>query len=444
MAAEFQPYIGPQPFDTTDSSRFFGRDREADQILSMVVARREVLLYSQSGAGKTSILNAKLRGLFQEEGFDILPLARVYGPLPKGIAASEISNPYVFNVISAWAAAEGKSPNEHVTSTLSEYLRSRPRLLDNDRESRPQLIILDQFEELFSAYADRTADRLHFFLQLADALKSDPTLRLLLSMKEDCIAEIEAPAHNLSDRLRTRFRLERLGREAALAAITGPLSGTDVKFEAGVAERLVNDLSNLKVESFTGETVEIQGDYVEPVQLQVVCQSLWNELPSDVRTITHQQLDIFGDVTEALARFYEKTINIACELSGVSERDLRVWCEKWLITSSGTRSLVHRGRSDAEGMPNSALTVLESQHLIRAEQRAGTWWFELCHDRFIEPIRRSNRKWEDLLRQRAVSASILLRKAETSIEKDEALELAREAADLYDQTAEFVTEAWLG
>jgi hypothetical protein len=54
---------------------------------------------------------------------------------------------------------------------------------------------------------------------------------------------------------------------------------------------------------------------------------------------------------------------------------------------------VFRGRDSTGGIPNAAVDALENQHLIRAEVRAGARWYELTHDRFIEPIQRSNATW---------------------------------------------------
>src|SRR5438046_5598196 len=72
------PYIGPRPFERADLPRFFGRDREMRQLLSLVVAHRVVLLYASSGAGKTSLLNAGLLPLLEEEeGFEAFAPARV-------------------------------------------------------------------------------------------------------------------------------------------------------------------------------------------------------------------------------------------------------------------------------------------------------------------------------------------------------------------------------
>ena len=85
MRNKLQPYVGPRPFERKDQALFFGRDREARELLSLVVAHEAVLLYAQSGAGKTSLLNARLIPLLEEKGFQVLPTARVRGSIPEGI-----------------------------------------------------------------------------------------------------------------------------------------------------------------------------------------------------------------------------------------------------------------------------------------------------------------------------------------------------------------------
>src|SRR5437764_10100208 len=70
----------------------------------------------------------------------------------------------------------------------------------------------------------------------------DRALRMIFSMREDYIAELDPYSYLLPDRLGTRYRLDRLRRDAALAAIKNPLQFTHVSFAAGVAERLVDNL----------------------------------------------------------------------------------------------------------------------------------------------------------------------------------------------------------
>ena len=79
------PYPGPRPFERGEHNLFFGRDREVADLLSLMIAHREVLLYAQSGAGKTSLLNAGVMPSLIQEGFEVLPVARVRGLIPEGI-----------------------------------------------------------------------------------------------------------------------------------------------------------------------------------------------------------------------------------------------------------------------------------------------------------------------------------------------------------------------
>src|SRR5215471_2167205 len=92
----FDPYVGPQPFQRTDSKRFFGREESTDELFSLVLVSRVVILYAQFGVGKSSVVNAGLRPLLEHKGFDILPIARVQGGLPAGKTAPQLGNPYAY------------------------------------------------------------------------------------------------------------------------------------------------------------------------------------------------------------------------------------------------------------------------------------------------------------------------------------------------------------
>ena len=74
-----EPFIGPRSFrrDAEDQARFFGRDLETDEIISLISAHKLILVYAQSGAGKTSIFNAQVIPALEGLGFEILPMSRV-------------------------------------------------------------------------------------------------------------------------------------------------------------------------------------------------------------------------------------------------------------------------------------------------------------------------------------------------------------------------------
>lgn len=388
------PYVGPQPFERDDANRFFGRRREARDLAALVVAHRVVLLYSSSGAGKSSLLNAGVLPLLEERGADVLPPGRVGG----AALADSAANVYTAALLAQWS-------REPDPPTLAAWLATLPRGVDEEGEAVLRVLVLDQFEELFTARPDRWKERATFVEELAAALDADPRLRLVLTLREEYLAQLEPYAELLPGLLRTRFRLERLGYDAALEAVTLPLRPTRRSYAAGVAEGIVRDLLTLKVEA-GGTPRDVEGEYVEPVQLQVVCRELWNGLPADVDVITSEHVQRFADLDAVLAAFYEDALAAAAAESGARERRIRTWVRDELITAGGTRSTVYREVQTTAGLDNRAVEALERKRLIRAEPRAGGTWYELTHDRLIDPIRGSNARSFARVRRRRLRAGL--------------------------------------
>ncbi|MCI5158784.1 MAG: WD40 repeat domain-containing protein, partial [Candidatus Electrothrix sp. AUS1_2] len=206
---------------------------------------------------------------------------------------------------------------------------------------------------------------------------------------EDYVAALESYAPLLTDRMRSRFYMERMERGAALAAVTGPAKQYGRPFAPGAAEALVDNLSLIR----SARSVEPRpGQYIEPVQLQVVCYQLWRNLPPG-EEITLDQVNRIGNIDHALADFYEQAVTETLLKTGGSELELRQWFDRQLITEADTRGTVFQGDETTGGMDNRAVRLLEDRFLLRAESRAGAVWYELVHDRFVEPIRQANQEW---------------------------------------------------
>jgi len=394
------PYVGPRPYERDDRQNFYGRQREARDLTSLIMGERVVLFYAPSGAGKTSLLNAQVIPALEEEAFNVLPPVRVSSTPPPIIAPYEVDNIFIFSVLMG-LAGEGIRLKELTKHTLLSFLREQG--LDREEngveegwgfDDRPPILILDQFEEIFTTHQGRWRDAQGFFKQVQDALHEMPTLGVVFTMREDYVAELDPYAPLLPGRLRARFRMERLNREGALEAVRKPALNAGCPFDPGVAERLVDDLRRIKQEPrFLSET-EFLGPYVEPVQLQVVCSRLWDNLPEqEDNAIQWEEIEAFGDVDQALTDFYEDGLKRCVKRTGVSESQVRRWAGEQLITPMGTRGLTLRGERETGGLPNPAVDILEEHHLIRADRRAGARWYELAHDRLVDPILQSNRAW---------------------------------------------------
>jgi hypothetical protein len=402
------PYVGPRTFTHQESNRFFGREREARELFSLVVSERLVLFYAQSGAGKSSLINTRLVPQLREAGYAVLPIGRVSGELPEGIRA--VRNIYVFNLLLSLDESDG-DPKRFVDMPLSEFLAkltsidgthyyydAEPVTADDDEtyQEMPYVLIVDQFEEIATTHPDRWQDREEFFAQLDRAMADDPLLWVVFSLREDYVAALDQYIHLLPDKLRGRFYMQRLGHEAALEAIKRPAEQYGRSFAPGVAEALADNLRQIRVygSRSVGQAKTQLGQFVEPVQLQVACYQLWENLRDrPLGQITEQDLKELGDVDTALAQFYEEVITEAVEKTNVSAIDLREWFESQLITEAGTRGTVYRGRTLTGGLPNQTVDFLTNKFLLRAEVRSGGTWYELVHDRFVTPILQANQAW---------------------------------------------------
>lgn len=390
MADKFEPYVGPRPFGRGDSSRFFGRIREANELLSLIISHPITLLYAQSGAGKTSLLNAKVIPMLEEKSSQIFGPARVGGDLPQGITNEDVNNIYIFNAL---LSLKGELNNLQSLGMMSfaQFMKAQPSASQTIRYSR-RVVIFDQFEEIFITHPERWKDRESFFDSVGLALEQDPSLRVVFAIREEFIARMDPFAPILPEKLRTRFRLERLRESAALLAVTGPLKGTEYTFAAGAAEKLVKGLQQVPVKSATG-TVNVLSEFIEPVQLQVVCKNMWQSLPPNVRVIDEKYIEDFGDADGALAAYYDDCVVKAVELSNIREGILRRWFERKLITPDRTRGTAYQDTSTTGGLKNETVSILEDFHLVRPELRGGASWYELTHDRLIAPIIKSNENW---------------------------------------------------
>jgi hypothetical protein len=403
------PFVGPRPFEKEDSDRFFGRTRETEELLSLIIAHRAVLVYAQSGAGKSSLLRAGVNKRLEEQKYQVLRSARVHGLLPNDVPSESVQNIFVYHALQYWAATlpSGQSIKDHAKTTLSEFLRLVMSPPEIGEEGSPSLIVIfDQFEEFFTTNAHRWQERRPFFDQLVQALHDLPTTKVVFVMREEFIAQLEPFAELLPEKLRPRMHLERLRGNSARNAVVKPFQSWGLSFDPTAADEMMAELSEIRVAE--GDKFrETRGEFVEPVQLQVVCQSLWENLPAEWKNgadankdsppvITREYVGRFGDVNEALGRYYDRAVEraVAASEGRIVEGELRRWFGTALITPTGTRGLAFRGARGAPmRIPGAALKELEDAHVIRREDRAGTITHELTHDRFIEPIQKSNEVW---------------------------------------------------
>lgn len=407
------PFVGPRSFDRQDAGFFFGRERESSIIVDLMIAERIVLLYSPSGAGKTSLLQAAVIPLLEQNFFQVQPIIRVNTSLTGGSAG----NRYLISTILSLEEGVPKEDRLDLDQinelTLQDYLALYKKRAETSgsetnemgEERSDEVLIFDQFEEILTVDPAGIEEKTLFFRELGTAL-ADTHRWALFAMREEFEAGLDPYKNLLPTRLRTRYRLELLGEAAAKQAIQLPSQALGVAFTDEAARRIVDDLRRISVQLPDGSREQRLGTVVEPVQLQVVCRQLWADIPEGQSLIDAERITSLKDVDTALAGYYAEQVRCVAGTTMIPERLIRRWFEKKLITDFSTRGQVLKEPASSAGLQNHAIDLLIDSHIVRAEHRLDATWFELAHDRLIEPLKKDNAIWHD------ANLSLLQRQAE--------------------------------
>jgi tetratricopeptide (TPR) repeat protein len=382
------PFVGPRPIER--GQPIFGRDLEIDQLYYLLSAERIVLFHSPSGAGKSSLLQAGLIPRLAQQ-FDVWTPVRVNLP-PQTNGPADI-NRYVR---SCNLGFEAEIPNDHrrpedsiASMTLAGYMAGRPR---RRSAAKNVVLIFDQFEEVLTVDPLALDAKREFFRQLGKLLQ-DPQLWAIFAIREDYLAQLDPYAELLPTHLKNRFRLDLLSRNAAAETIRMTVETGGRGFEPRALGTLISDLATMQIQQPGGEFRSEPGPYVEPLHLQVACRGLWEKLTPDRTVIEDRDIELFGDVTDSLAEYYETEIAKTAGGDERIERSIREWCGEKLIAGGNIRGQVLREVGRSGELDNRLIENLIDTHLVRGEQRAGATWYELSHDRLVEPILRNNQSW---------------------------------------------------
>lgn len=383
------PFVGPRPIQQGEP--LYGRDLEVRELYTRLQARRIVVLHSPSGAGKSSLVQAGLVPRLLEGGYDVWKPIRV-NLEPGGLeGVPEGTNRFL---LSATVSLEDELPeaNRRRPAALAglefaDYLSNRPRR--KGRGDRPVVLIFDQFEEVLTTAPLAVEARRTFFAEVGRALESERYWALFL-IREDHLGALASLRDRIPTQMSNTFRLDLLGLDGAREAAKRLAEQGGRSFPA--VDQLVGDLSRVHVQQADGSFVAEKGLYVEPVQLQVVCRRLWEAMPADRVSIDAEDIAAHASVSEALGGFYADTVRAIAGGDDMVERALRDWVGHKLIVG-GLRSQIRREAGKTAGLDNKLIARLLDSYLVRSEPRAGAHWFELSHDRLVEPVERDNSAW---------------------------------------------------
>jgi len=276
MTGEIRPpFKFLDPYTKADRDIFFGRDREADELYSRLLAAGLLLVYGVSGSGKTSLVQCGLANKF--EAADCLAITVRRGA----------------NILDSLTAELDRQAI--VPPLAGAPLKKRVRSLYLDH-FKPIHLIFDQLEELF-IFGDRE-ERHAFGLALQELAALEKDVRLIFVVREEYLAAMTEFEPLLPDLFRSRIRIEPMDRFRAREAIEGPCRQCGVPLEPGVAEEVLTRLAPAEA------TVELT--YLQVVMDRFYRQAVEQSPASPALTLAG--LATLGRFDNVLGRFLEEQL----------------------------------------------------------------------------------------------------------------------------------------
>ena len=169
------PYVGLAAYGPEDAEWFHGRDEVVDDLVARVGAHRFVTVLGPSGSGKSSVLRA---GLLPRLAADGSKSVAVFTPGAHPFEECAVHLTGFLDRTAGMVAAELAADERGLHRLVRQALVDRPA----DAEV---VLVVDQFEEVFTLCRD-TGERSRFVAALVAAARSaDSRCRIVLSVRAD-------------------------------------------------------------------------------------------------------------------------------------------------------------------------------------------------------------------------------------------------------------------
>ena len=489
------PWLGLRSYQ--EGEIIYGRAEDIERLGQCILSHTQTVLYGRSGIGKTSILNA---GIF--------PLVRKKGFFPVSIRLDHSANaqPYAVQISRAVLSGlnrlrkDSYDENGEITTSFSrgdvrekvsalgdkeslwEFFH-RHEFFDAEGQRIKPLVVLDQFEEVFSLGKDKDKVR-DFFSELADLLNgvvpdyinnaieehtaddSDqmddmqdgmaPELidfnalqdgyqdylessdfRLIITLREDFLSYLERECGQIPALRQNRFCLQPINEKQAAVIIMNPIRGL---VDQNVAELIIKKVTGEK-------NVDLDGTptiAVDSAILSLYLRKLYDRLGEDETQISASLVE--SEAENIISGFYQEAISDIPD--GIVE-----YLEDTLVNEEGCRenisvysakkniwALLQKNPSSTKDEVTSLLNkLIDERKLLRRFDYGGGLRIEFIHDILCPVIvkrkeQRAMIKRQELLEEEHRQEALRLEQEKKRLEQEkeqEARKLAQEKKRLF-------------
>jgi WD40 repeat protein len=303
---ERSPYPGLSSFTEADAGHFFGREQEVKELWEKLKDRRLLAVIGPSGAGKTSFVKAGVAA-GRPDGWAAIVATPGNAPL-RGLGRA--LGPQLANDPEALRELASFEEGETAFELLSRWRRNHD----------DALVVLDQFEELFTLNPAETQAR---FASLIGRLAGEADVHILFSMRDDFLMRCLEP-EPLAPVINSLTPLRPLTRDGLRRALVEPALKHGYRFE-----------DDSLVEEMVGA---VEGARAALPLLAFAVSRLWERRDREKKLLTRDAYKEVGGVEGALAQHAEATYErIGSEREGIVREVFRN-----LTTAQGTRAVLDR------------------------------------------------------------------------------------------------------
>lgn len=397
-------YPGIHSFTADDRKLFFGRDREIKELFRLIVLNEVVVLFGKSGTGKTSLLQAGVAPSLHERLLEPVKLRLNNTSQPISRQLYEQLN-------------DGEYLPLHAADTLSlwEYCKLFEHNVGG--ESYTPVLLLDQFEELFTLYHDRPDIQQHFVGQLADVINgktpahvqaanknitdkaelarrlAPPQVNIVISIRSDYLYLLDRLSGRIPAILRCRYELPALDETSAYQAITRPaalpgdFASKPFTYSPAALTDMVNSLTTGDDgDALAGDAAPVVRE-VEAFQVQLLCRFIEQKIIDENQPEGFEVSPGFyggkKGIEDIRSQFYAGVLE---KFDPETRPRIQRMVEDKLL-SNDRRIIQEREFLKLEcGVSNEQLTLLTAERLLKEEPRSGSFYYEISHDALVTPI----------------------------------------------------------
>ncbi len=390
-----RPFPGLRSYEEKNKSQFGGRDAEIKELFKLVESNRLTIVFGKSGIGKTSLINA--------------------GLIP------QLKSHYLYSVYIRLDYSSQKKPLDQLRGLIYEKLKARDSSIPDIGENTlweyfhdlkfcdgllTPVLILDQFEEIFTIGKEKSSVVYELITELSDLAENrvpmvvqqkhentsemissqygDQNYHVIISLREDYLAQLESLKAFLPSMKDSRFRVVQMTVFQAMDAVMKPANNL---IEKDVAVAIINKLpgiSKLDFDLSANEKETRTKLLVEPFLLSLVCYEINEKRIEKGLDKVNLELVSQFDISEVINLYYSKS------MQGFSE-NVQIGMEDAMLTERGFRKLESMEELESRfQINNDDIQQLIEKRIIRKELRDGVEYVELIHD-VLAPVIKAGR-----------------------------------------------------